>query len=118
MPFVMSARRPIAPVPHTQALNSSTFTPPPLDGSLAFAEIVEFHLEHSPDHPLFTYVDDGSAKTLTWRDVVPAVQRGARILRDNIVAEPSLPEPEIVVGILAFAGMTSLEVLQRLNYVS
>ncbi|THH29838.1 hypothetical protein EUX98_g4346 [Antrodiella citrinella] len=63
---------PIPTVPNTQALNSTTFRLPPLDGSLMIPEVWDWHLKYSPNHPVFIYTDDdGKEKVLYWRDIVP-----------------------------------------------
>ncbi|THH14562.1 hypothetical protein EW146_g5781 [Bondarzewia mesenterica] len=77
--------RPLPTVPRTQALNSSTFSVPPLDGSLTIPEIYEWQAKHSPNHPVFSYVDtDHSIKNLSWGEVVPAMHRAAGIMRKEL----------------------------------
>ena len=55
---------PIAPLPKSQALNTSTFHIPPLDGSLSLGEIFDWQYEHSPEHPVFQYADDAGHVTV------------------------------------------------------
>ncbi|KAI0073515.1 acetyl-CoA synthetase-like protein [Panus rudis PR-1116 ss-1] len=89
---------PIPPVPQTQNLrrSESKFKIPPLDGSLTLPEIYDWHLENSPDHPLFLYGEDaeegsgrplgdgGEVVTLTWRDVVRGIHRAGWAVKRNI----------------------------------
>ena len=90
-------------VPKTQALSSKTFSIPPLDGSLTLPEIWDWHLEHSPEHPLFVYLDgDGSEKVLLFRDAIYAMHRTGRILRSHI--PESLTKTRPIVAIVAISG--------------
>ena len=60
----MSGRIP----PPTQALNSATFVPPPLDLSLTTAELIDFRRTHSPYHIVYVYDGIlGGANRLTFR---------------------------------------------------
>lgn len=99
------------PPPNTQALNSATFTPPPLDGSLAIIETYDWHAEHNPDHPLFVYADgDGEeeedVKSILWPEAVRAIHRGGHLIRSRIgIGSKSEGKTEIpVIAILAAAG--------------
>ncbi|GJE91046.1 acetyl-CoA synthetase-like protein [Phanerochaete sordida] len=77
-------------LPRTQALTSTTFTPPPLDGSLSVPEAYDWHYEHSPHHPLFIYSDDeGSATTIYWPDASMAVHRAGRVALSIARERPS-----------------------------
>ncbi|EKM49937.1 uncharacterized protein PHACADRAFT_213717 [Phanerochaete carnosa HHB-10118-sp] len=67
-------------LPRTQALTSTTFTSPPLDGSLTVPELYDWHYANSPRHPLFVYSDhDGATTTIYWPDACMAVHRAGRI---------------------------------------
>lgn len=95
----------LPPVPRTQALTSTSFCPPPLDGSLSVPELYDWHYTNSPNHPLFVYSDtDGGTVTITWKEVVRAVHdigRKVRILaQERIAVEPS----RHVFAILASSG--------------
>ncbi|KAF8990836.1 hypothetical protein BDQ17DRAFT_1433510 [Cyathus striatus] len=80
----MSTRR-IPPPPQTQALNTATFTPPPLDGSITLVEMFEWHLTHSKDHRLFLFAkDDGEIRTIYWEEAVRAFHVGARMVREML----------------------------------
>ena len=77
----------LPPFPRTQALSSSTFRPPPLDGSLTVPELYDWHYENSPHHPLFIYSDeDGSVSTIYWPEATKAVHRAGR-LATRLVSE-------------------------------
>ena len=66
--------------PRTQALSSTTFRPPPLDGSLTIPEAYDWHYKHSPQHPLFIYSDeDGSVNTIYWPEATKAVHRAGHV---------------------------------------
>ena len=81
---------PIAPAPKTQALASSTFVPPPLDGSLTIAEMWDWHAEHSAKHPAFEYSDDdGNVTTIYWPEACAAVHRAGPAVRTFADAHPT-----------------------------
>ncbi|KAI0067832.1 acetyl-CoA synthetase-like protein [Artomyces pyxidatus] len=71
--------------PHRSSLPEgpfcSTFRPPLPDGSLAFAEMVEYHAQRSPEHPLFVFADSGTTRTITYSEAWRMVKRAATILR-------------------------------------
>ncbi|EGO01125.1 hypothetical protein SERLA73DRAFT_72094 [Serpula lacrymans var. lacrymans S7.3] len=75
----------LPPPPQTQARSSTTFRPPPLDGSLTFPQMYSWHLEHTPDYRLFVYVrEDGSVKTIYWPEAVKAIYTAAHIIGNRI----------------------------------
>ncbi|KAF8633857.1 hypothetical protein AX17_004349, partial [Amanita inopinata Kibby_2008] len=88
------------PPPKTQALTCETFRIPPLDGSLLLPEILDWHLENSPNHRLIVYPTDHGSRTITWREGVKAIHRGVRILRHRFSWKP---EDDALVAILASA---------------
>lgn len=95
----------ILPPPATQGLNSTTFSPPPLDGSLTIPELVEWHYKRSANHPVFIYDDDGSTKTIHWKDLYPAIHRAGRYVRKVFgFASPETPSDRPVIAILANVG--------------
>ncbi|KAF7798676.1 hypothetical protein EIP86_009900 [Pleurotus ostreatoroseus] len=92
----------LPPIPRTQALNSLTFRPPPLDGSLSVPELYDWHLDNSPDHPLFVYSNsDGAAKTIVWKEAAHAVHRTGRLVLDAIRPETEKACGRVVIAILA-----------------
>ncbi|TCD61564.1 putative NRPS-like protein biosynthetic cluster [Steccherinum ochraceum] len=107
-------------VPKTQALSSKTFKIPPLDGSLTLPEIWDWHLENSPEHPLFVYVDEnGTEKSLIFRDAIYAMHRAGRIMRSRM--PESLAETRPLVAILAVSDAITYFLvetgLMRANFV-
>jgi hypothetical protein len=79
------------------------FKRPPLDGSVLLPEIFDNNAKENPTHPIFRYVEaDGTLKTILWADAVPAFQRAAQIVRQQV----AVPNPEMrpVVAILASLG--------------
>lgn len=111
---------PIPPLPNTQALSSSTFNKPPLDGSLTIPEIYDWHYDNNPDHPLFIYSDSrGDVRTIFWPEVVLGVHRVAKIVQSRtLLAADGKP---CIVGILAASGSflkLSFELIQCLTATS
>ena len=95
----------IPPPPPTQALNTTTFVPPPLDLSLTTAEIIDFHRTHSPNHIVYVYEDaPGERKQITFSTWVRAIHRAGRYVRDLF----QLPEPQVgakpIISMLANSG--------------
>src|SRR5882762_3186454 len=104
---------PIPPFPQTQVLSSTTFTLPPLDGSLTIPEIYDFHLQHSPNHPLYVYSDDSSSECIIpFRRAVRAIHRAGGIIRTRLGTVESLSKRPIV-AILAMTGMPYLIPFER-----
>ncbi|PBK64722.1 acetyl-CoA synthetase-like protein [Armillaria solidipes] len=88
--------------------SSSTFTRPPLDGSLTYPEIFDYNAQHSPDHPVFQFFDQDHIHKLTWSEVTKAIHAAGRIVLENVPRTDSTP----VVGVLANAdGITFLTVV-------
>lgn len=106
------------PLPHTQALNSETFRPPPLDGSLTVPELYDWHLSNTPHHPLMEYVEeDGSIRTILWPEAVRAIHRTAGLVRGMMGCDakelPEAPDRLSVIGIVAAAGEFNGRVFQQ-----
>lgn len=107
--------------PQTQALSSTTFKPPPLDGTLTIAQIYDWHFQNTPFHRLFVYArEDGSTRDIHWPEAAQAIYEGARILRDRFkwtVGEAHTP----VVAILSSSDPLQYFVLfmscLRANYI-
>ncbi|KAF7353828.1 Acetyl-CoA synthetase-like protein [Mycena venus] len=94
--------------PTPQGLSSSTFRPPPVDGSLLLPEIFDHHGESSPNHPLFRYVDaEGVVKTITWSHAVQGFHKAAHITRQQVGIEPT-DTLRPVVGIVAAAVIAGI----------
>ncbi|KAF8161947.1 hypothetical protein K438DRAFT_1909851 [Mycena galopus ATCC 62051] len=117
----MAHPRSLPPPPQTQARCSSTFRPPPLDGSLTMAQIYDWHFENTPDHRLFVYAQaDGTKRIIYWPEAVHAVYVGAKILRDRLKWTPGVVETP-VVAILASSDtipyFTLIMSCMRANYI-
>ncbi|CAL1710450.1 unnamed protein product [Somion occarium] len=113
---------PIPPRPQTQGLTSTTFKIPPLDGSLSLPEIYDWHAENSPNHPLFEFAeDDGTVRTITWKEGVKGVHRAGRYVR-NKLTEFGETEARPVVAILAASDFITyyavLVGIMRAGYVA
>jgi acyl-CoA synthetase (AMP-forming)/AMP-acid ligase II len=71
-------------------LQYPSFTPPPLDGSLTLAQIVDWHAERSKDHVYATFATSEGLREVTWGELGAAVHRAARtLLRD-------VPKPGVI----------------------
>jgi hypothetical protein len=92
--------------PPTQALNTTTFVPPPLDLSLTVGEIIDFHRTHSPNHIAYVYEGaPGERKQVIFSTWIRAIHRAGRYVRELF----QLPEPQVgsvkpVIFMLANSG--------------
>lgn len=101
--FKRYVRLPITGIPNTQGLSSKTFRVPPLDGSLTLPEIWDWHLEYSPNHPLFVYNEkDGSQTTLYFREAIHAIHRAGWLVRSRL--PEAILDTRPVIAILAMSG--------------
>ncbi|KDQ13178.1 hypothetical protein BOTBODRAFT_146290 [Botryobasidium botryosum FD-172 SS1] len=96
------------PAPPTpQAVNISTFTPPPIDGSISTPQMIDFHLANNSAHPLFRFSTADTFKPpfedILWRDAGQAIHRAARYAQahigtpSDITSAGSTKPPVIVV---------------------
>lgn len=96
---------------HPQATISSTFIPPPLDGTLTIPQIYDFHLEHNPEHVLFVYDGkDGDVNTISWGRAARAIHTAAKAVDCKVGVDLARLEGEReapAVGILAVIGRFS-----------
>ncbi|KAJ6464064.1 hypothetical protein C8R45DRAFT_1025143 [Mycena sanguinolenta] len=117
----MQQPRSLPPPPQTQALRSSTFTPPPLDGTLTIAQIYDWHFKHTPLHRLFVYARaDGSIREIHWPEAVQAIYTGAHILRNRfqwIARTGEMPVVAILASSDTIPYFTILMSCFRANYV-
>ncbi|KAF7328516.1 Acetyl-CoA synthetase-like protein [Mycena venus] len=117
----MSQPRHLPPPPQTQARSSSTFVPPPLDGSLTIAQLYDWHFQNTPNHRLFVYTRaDGSVRTIYWPEAVQAIYVGAKILRDRFKWIPGMvntPVVSILASSDAIPYFTLIMSCLRANYV-
>ena len=94
----------LPPVPQLPCNRCATFSQPPLDGSLCMSEIYEWHARHSPDHPMFQYLDDGgSTITISFKDAMYAMHRGGRLLRTAVEAA-QLRSKHPIIAALSLSG--------------
>jgi acyl-CoA synthetase (AMP-forming)/AMP-acid ligase II len=94
----------------------SSWSPPPVDGSLTVPEIFDWHYEHNPDHISFVYPDgDGSPKQITMKEAVRAMHRAGRYYTQKFT-DLGYP-PDIhnapVIAIYAATGVSMLLLVGR-----
>ncbi|KAG6837399.1 putative NRPS-like protein biosynthetic cluster [Arthromyces matolae] len=94
-------------LPTPQGASCTTFSPPPLDGSLTLPELYEYNLEHNPDHPLFVYNSNGQVVTIKWGQAVSAIRNAASITLREIQLEPDASDEAPVIAILAVLDQPS-----------
>ncbi|KAG7444602.1 NRPS-like enzyme [Guyanagaster necrorhizus] len=84
-------------LPAPQGVSSSTFNPPPLDGSLTPPELFDYNGCHSAKHSLFRYddSDDGKFRSITWEEGIAAFHVAGHYFREHIN-----DESPAIVGIL------------------
>lgn len=96
-----SEHRVIPPPPQKQGEQSTTFLPPPIDGSFTVQQMYDWHLQHSPNHRIFVYArEDGSLRNICWAEAVTAAYTCARLMNDRILFKEKSP----VVAILSMSG--------------
>ena len=80
----------VLPTPPTpQAVNSKTYVPPPIDGSLSMPQIIDYHLHNTKNHPIFRFERaDGSLRTMLWPEAAQGVHRAARIITKLLNGAP------------------------------
>ncbi|KAK0499795.1 hypothetical protein EDD18DRAFT_1442304 [Armillaria luteobubalina] len=113
-----SEHRDIPPPPRNQGEQSTTFRPPPIDGSFTVQQMCDWHLQHSPNHRIFVYArEDGSLRNICWAEAVTAAYACARLMKSRILFEEKAP----VVAILSMSDTitytSTIMGLQRANYV-
>ncbi|KAK0216122.1 hypothetical protein IW262DRAFT_1449678 [Armillaria fumosa] len=113
-----STHKAIPPPPHKQAVESTTFRTPPIDGSFSLQQMYDWHLQYSPNHRLFVYArEDGSVRTICWPEAVAAIYTGARLMKSLVPYNDKPP----VIAILTMSDtityfITMMSIL-RANYV-
>lgn len=99
--------------PQSQALQCTTFRPPPLDGSLTLPQIYDWHYKHTPNHRLFIFADeDNNIRVICWPEGVRAIYNGVRFLENNINMKTE-SGGATVVAILATTGALSYFLYQN-----
>ncbi|KAH9851221.1 acetyl-CoA synthetase-like protein [Lenzites betulinus] len=105
-----------------QGASSKTFSPVDRDTTLSIPELFEYHAKHSPEHPVFVYVDDEKQEhVLHFPEVYRGIRKAATISANHYQrsadyyaqwqADKSENEPP-VVGILAVAESISFYTLK------
>ncbi|KAJ7046114.1 hypothetical protein C8F04DRAFT_1322704 [Mycena alexandri] len=117
----MPQPRHLPPPPQTQARSSSTFAPPPLDGSLTIPQLYDWHFHNTRNHRLFVYARaDGSVvRNIYWPEAIQAVYRGAKILRDRfkwVSGTAETPVVAILASSDAIPYFTLIISCMRANY--
>ncbi|KAJ6576444.1 hypothetical protein DFH09DRAFT_1149378 [Mycena vulgaris] len=85
-----------SPPPPGSSSESLAFKQPPLDGSLLLPQIIDNHANDNPTYPLFRYIDlDGALNTIPWSRAIPAFQKAAQFVREQ-VAEANLEERPVI----------------------
>ncbi|KAJ7753642.1 hypothetical protein DFH07DRAFT_921322 [Mycena maculata] len=111
----------LPPPPQTQAHHSSTFQPPPLDGTLNIPQMYDWHFQNTPVHRLFVYARaDGSLRDIYWPEAVHAIYVGAKILRDRFnwtAGTSEMPIVAILASSDAIPYFTLFMSCLRANYV-
>lgn len=94
-------------LPNTQVLNSSTFRTPPLqEQELTLPELYDWHLYHSPSHPLFIFSDGaGKIRTIPWEEAVRAIHRAAHFVSSRVEHNDASFESRPIVAVLAATGL-------------
>ncbi|KZT73709.1 acetyl-CoA synthetase-like protein [Daedalea quercina L-15889] len=87
----------LPPVPQTRDRSCTTFCVPPLDGSLTFPQLIDFHGQESANHRFFVYAEeDGTVESLTWFHVSEAVRRGALLVKERLGPKAGMAESTVV----------------------
>ena len=90
-----------------QGSGSSTFTPPPLDGSLVLHQIYDFHGKHSAKHPLYVFEDPfGELRTMSWADAQRGIHRASQFATKALGIPGNAANPP-TIAILANSGTYS-----------
>jgi acyl-CoA synthetase (AMP-forming)/AMP-acid ligase II len=91
---------------HPQGINSPTFSPAPLDGSLTIPQLLEHHLEKSPNHTAYIYDDsEGKIVSVSFSRYIRTVHAACRRVLRDVKPENRLADGKrMVVGIFAAAG--------------
>ncbi|TCD61298.1 putative NRPS-like protein biosynthetic cluster [Steccherinum ochraceum] len=110
----------VLPIPQAPArvqadTPSTTFKEPPLDGSLTIPDLWDWHLKHSPDHPLFHYADtDATVKTLCWAEATRAMHAAGQLINSRLKQHGSrqtmaiLAAGDYITFLLVLMGMLRL----------
>jgi len=93
-------------LPRTQALQSKSFRVPPLDGSMTWLQMYDWHETHSPNHRVFIFSgQDGLVTEIFWPQFVAAMYVSARLIANQVLSMSGDIEDSPVIGVLATSGM-------------
>lgn len=96
----------------TSSASTTLFERPSLDGTLTISQMCDWHAEHSPEYPLFEYLDnDGQVASVKWKDVARAMHRNGWVIKEAVEEhmQPSLsPDGKyrrVIIAVLANSGV-------------
>ncbi|KAF9459676.1 hypothetical protein BDZ94DRAFT_1284298 [Collybia nuda] len=92
--------------PTLQGVSSSTFRPPPLDGSLTLPEVFDFHAANNPGHPLFRYEDHDGLHTIVWSSAVEAFHAAAQLVQGDVPSDAKGSSPKVISILAATDSIT------------
>ncbi|KAF8209428.1 hypothetical protein K438DRAFT_2012211 [Mycena galopus ATCC 62051] len=95
---------------HAQGINSPTFTPVPLDGSITLPQLLDRQFRQSPNHTAYIYdAPDGTIVSISFAQYIGTVYAACRrVLRDTLPHTPVIVSGTgIVIGIFAAADSIS-----------
>ncbi|KZT73708.1 acetyl-CoA synthetase-like protein [Daedalea quercina L-15889] len=111
----------LPPAPQTQGHSCATFRVPPLDGTLSYPQLIDFHGQYSADHRLFVCAEeDSTIKSITWSRGSQAIRRGALLVRECLGWKPGVNESPVVATLSASDAIpyaTLVMGIQRAGYV-
>ncbi|KAF8209425.1 hypothetical protein K438DRAFT_1960414 [Mycena galopus ATCC 62051] len=95
---------------HAQGINSPTFTPVPLEGSLTLPQLLDRQFTQSPNHTAYIYdAPDGMIVSISFAQYIGTVYAACRrVLHDTVPHTPVVVSGTgIVIGIFAAADSIS-----------
>lgn len=96
----------LPPLPQNYAIAPSKFRRPPLDGTMSVAEMCDWDAEHSPEQPLFEYLDgDGQVANVKWKDAGSAMHRGGWLIKSALEKHVPVQGRRVVIAVVANSGM-------------
>lgn len=104
------------PYPAQHCVPHTTFSAPPLEHGLSVPWLYEYHAQHSPDHPVFTYADrdTGEPHNITfseaWDMIIAVADVVSKLLPKSQVHGESSGRVRPVIGILALSGTSALPI--------
>ncbi|KAK7464323.1 hypothetical protein VKT23_006491 [Stygiomarasmius scandens] len=103
-----------------QAQNCSTFSVPPLDGSVLNGELIDWHIDHSKDHKFAVLVAEGDDENVysTFAELGEAVHALANYILSSIPSgplDPSTGKPEIIAIFAALDPLVYATTILAIN---